>query len=109
MRELPIWILEHLHETLNIEMLAARVAMSPRHFSRIFAHEFGMTPAHFVERLRVDTAKRFLAESDKSLEEIAQRVGFGSMDTMDRSFRRQVGELLSRFRRSERTAQREDA
>lgn len=102
LRELPIWILEHLHANLNVETLAARVAMSPRHFSRVFANEFGITAAQFVERLRVDTAKRFLAESDKGLEEIAERVGFGSVDTMNRSFRRQSGELPSTFRERER-------
>ncbi len=101
MQELPIWILEHLHLNLNVETLAARVAMSPRHFSRIFANEFGTTAAQFVERLRVDTAKRLLAESDKSLDEIAERVGFGSVDTMNRSFRRQTGELPSQFRARE--------
>jgi transcriptional regulator GlxA family with amidase domain len=99
LRELPIWILEHLQLSLNVETLAARVAMSPRHFSRIFANEFGVTPAEFVERLRVDTARRFLAESHRSLDEIAERVGFGSIDTMNRSFRRRTGELPSQVRK----------
>jgi transcriptional regulator GlxA family with amidase domain len=98
LRELPIWILEHLQVNLNVETLAARVAMSPRHFSRTFVNEFGVTPAEFVEQLRVDTARRLLSESDRSLGEIAERVGFGSIDTMNRAFRRRTGQLPSQLR-----------
>jgi transcriptional regulator GlxA family with amidase domain len=98
LRELPIWILEHLQVDLNIETLATKVAMSPRNFSRIFTNEFGMTAVQFVERLRVDTARRLLVESDQSLEQVAERVGFGSVDTMNRAFRRQARELPSTLR-----------
>jgi len=99
LRELPIWILENLGSDLGVEALAARVAMSPRNFSRNFVNEFATTPAKFVERLRVDTAKRLLAESDKSLEEIAFECGFGSLDTMNRSFLRDTAKLPAKFRR----------
>ena len=102
LRELPIWILEHLHQPLNVDELAARVAMSPRHFARVFANEFGTTAAQFVERLRVDTARRWLTESDKGLKEIADCVGFGSVETMNRAFLRRAGELPSRLRTRER-------
>jgi transcriptional regulator GlxA family with amidase domain len=97
-RELPIWILEHLHLGLGVETLAARVAMSPRNFSRTFVKEFKVPPAQFIARLRVETALRLLEESDKSLQEIASSCGFGSVDTMDRAFRRETGQLPSRFR-----------
>ena len=85
-----------------LALLAARVAMSPRHFSRVFAHEFGTTAAQFVERLRIDTARRWLAQSDKGLKEIAECVGFGSVETMNRAFFRRAGELPSRLRTRER-------
>jgi transcriptional regulator GlxA family with amidase domain len=98
-RELPIWILEHLHLDLGVETLAAKVAMSPRNFSRTFVKEFRVPPAQFIRRLRVETALRLLEESDRSLQEIAWSCGFGSVDTMDRAFRRETGELASRFRR----------
>jgi transcriptional regulator GlxA family with amidase domain len=97
-RELPIWILEHLHRDLDVEALAARVAMSPRNFSRTFVKEFNVPPARFITRLRVETAVRLLEESDKSLEEIAGSCGFGSVDTMNRAFRRETGRLASGFR-----------
>lgn len=100
-RELPIWILEHLHLDLGVEILAAKVAMSPRNFSRTFVREFRVPPAQFITRLRVETALRLLEESDKSLQEIAVGCGFGSVDTMDRAFRRETGQLPSHFRKKQ--------
>jgi transcriptional regulator GlxA family with amidase domain len=99
LRELPIWILENLPSDLGVEALAARVAMSRRNFTRSFVNEFAVTPAKFVQRLRVDTAKRLLTESDKGLEEIAVECGFRSLDTMNRSFLRETDALPSKFRR----------
>ena len=100
-RELPIWILEHLHLDLGVETLAAKVAMSPRNFSRTFVREFRVPPAQFISRLRVETALRLLEESDKSLQEIALGCGFGSVDTMDRAFRRETRQLPSHFRKKQ--------
>ncbi len=98
LRELPLWLIENLHLRHSSDTLAARVAMSPRNFARLFAKEFGSSPARFVEQLRIDTARRLLTESDSSLEHIAQRVGFGSVDTMNRAFRRHTQTLPSQLR-----------
>lgn len=86
--ELPFWILENLRQRLSVEDLAARVAMSPRNFSRTFAAEFGVTPLRFVNQLRVEVATRLLAESDRGRPEIAAESGFGSVDAMERAIAR---------------------
>ena len=91
LREIPIYVLENLSRDLSVEKLAARISMSPRNFSRVFTQEFRKSPASFVEELRLDTAKRLLAESDKSLDEIASDCGFGSGDQLGRAFRRRFG------------------
>jgi transcriptional regulator GlxA family with amidase domain len=62
--------------------------MSPRHFARVFTAEKGITPARFVEQVRVEAAKLLLDSSDYGLKEAAERSGFGSADSMRRSFRR---------------------
>ena len=59
--------------------------MSLRNFSRAFAREFGSTPAKFVTKMRVETAKRLLIDSERSLEKIAAECGFGSVDSMQRA------------------------
>jgi transcriptional regulator GlxA family with amidase domain len=85
------WILEHLTDNLNVDTLAAAAGMSPRHFARVFHGDKGVTPARFVERLRVEAAGRMLAESEAGLKETAAACGFGSADSMARSFVRVKG------------------
>jgi transcriptional regulator GlxA family with amidase domain len=98
LREIPIFILENLGEELTVEILASRVAMSPRNFARIFRQEFGDTPAVFVERLRLETARRLVEESDRSIDEIASSCGLGSADTMRRAFQKQFRQTPSSMR-----------
>jgi transcriptional regulator GlxA family with amidase domain len=99
LRELPIWIVENLAKPLGVDQLAARLGMSVRNFSRTFAREFGSTPAKFVARLRVETAKRLLEDSEKSMEQVAVECGFGSVDSMQRNFREQTDRSPRAFRR----------
>lgn len=98
LRELPIWIIENLPESLGVAQLASRVALSVRNFSRTFAREFGSTPVKFVTKLRVQTAQRLLTDSTRSLEEIAAECGFGSLDSMERAFRREIGRVPGSYR-----------
>jgi transcriptional regulator GlxA family with amidase domain len=88
LRDLQAWIPDHLDEDLSVERLAAEVAMSPRNFSRAFGREVGRTPARFVEHARVDAARRLLEDSTASVTEIASRCGFGTAETMRRTFLR---------------------
>jgi transcriptional regulator GlxA family with amidase domain len=88
LRELEVWVLENLNKPLNVELLAEQVAMSPRNFARIFTKEMNITPAKFVERLRVEAARRRLEESQNSLEKIAEECGFGSVNSMRDVFQR---------------------
>jgi len=88
--ELPSWILEHLDEHLPVERLAERVAMSPRNFARVFTREIGVTPAKFVERARVERARRSLEDSRVPIESIAEQCGFGTAERMRRTFQRHL-------------------
>lgn len=103
-RELQHWIVDHVAADLSVEALAKRAAMSSRQFTRLFTDEVGMTPARYVERVRVDAARRTLERSAHGLEEIAGRCGFGSADVMRRAFTRLLqvtpAEYQRRVRRS---------
>ncbi len=81
----------HLHEDHRIEELAARACMSPRHFARCFRDETGTTPAHAIERLRVEAARAALESGLPSVQRIAQDCGFGNTERMRRSFQRLLG------------------
>jgi transcriptional regulator GlxA family with amidase domain len=84
--EIRSWALDHLDQDLTVEQLAARSGMSPRHFARVFVKQTGMTPARFVERVRVEAARRRLEESRDKLEKVAADCGFGSLSSLRRSF-----------------------
>lgn len=95
------WILDNLKGDLSVARLAAKAGMSERNFIRVFRVEAGITPAEYVETARVDAARRILEDSDIALQRVVTRCGFGSLDTMRRSFRRRIGvtphEYRSRF------------
>jgi transcriptional regulator GlxA family with amidase domain len=88
LRELQTWIVENVEADLSVVALARRAAMSPRHFARVFTNEIGMTPGQFVEKVRVEAARRQLEESLQGVKAIAADCGFGSADTMRRAFLR---------------------
>ncbi len=89
-RDVQAWIAEHPGAVVSVEALAERACMSPRNFARVFAREVGLTPARFVERTRVEAARRRLEETRASVEEVARDCGFGSAETMRRAFLRHV-------------------
>jgi transcriptional regulator GlxA family with amidase domain len=82
------WISAHLAGDLSLSVLAGQAHMSERSFSRHYAEATGQTPARAIERLRVEAAQRLLSESRTPVKRIAQRCGFGSEETMRRSFLR---------------------
>lgn len=98
LRDLQAWVVEHPEAPHGVESLAARVGMSPRHFSRVFARQVGRSPARFVEGVRVEAARRRLEETRDGVDGIAAAVGFGSAETMRRAFLRQVGVAPSAYR-----------
>jgi transcriptional regulator GlxA family with amidase domain len=104
LRELVHWIADHLSGDLSVPALAERVAMSPRHFARMFTAELNMTPARFVEVQRVEAARRRLEESSDGVERVAATCGFGAAEVMRRAFLRTVRvsptDYRNRFRSS---------
>jgi transcriptional regulator GlxA family with amidase domain len=104
LRELQSWIADNLDADLRVEALAGRAAMSPRNFARFFRRETGMTPAAYVEVLRVERARQLLEEAGDPVELVSARCGFGTPETMRRAFARRVGsppaEYRARFRRA---------
>ncbi len=88
--DLRRWILDHPGADLSVEALAARVGMSPRSFHRHFRAETGMTPGAFVERARVEAARRALEEGGEPLARLSHRLGFGHADSLRRIFHRHL-------------------
>ena len=104
LRDLQAWIADHLDGDLSVPVLAAEVAMSERNFARVFTRDVGVTPARFVERARVEGARRRLEESTDGVEMVAARCGFGSAEVMRRAFLRLLGVPPSAYRGRFRSA-----
>jgi transcriptional regulator GlxA family with amidase domain len=90
----------HLTQPLDVDSLAARMCLSPRHFSREFQRETGLTPAKAVERLRADAARAALESGMRSVQEVARLSGFEDPERMRRVFARLFGGSPSSLRRS---------
>jgi transcriptional regulator GlxA family with amidase domain len=97
-RELQIWIAEHLETRLSVEDLADRMAMGVRNFERVFTREVGTTPSQYVLQVRVEAARRLLERSDGGLKQVASAAGFSSVDVMRRAFVRLLGISPRRYR-----------
>jgi transcriptional regulator GlxA family with amidase domain len=102
LRVLLAYIDSHPAEDLSVPALAERASMSPRHFSRMFTRETGMSPGKYVERSRADAARRLLETTDDGQESIARASGLGSPETLYRVFHRNwrisPGDYRRRFR-----------
>ena len=97
-RELKIWIAEHLQADVSVEDLADRMSMSVRNFERVFTREVGTTPSQNVLQMRVEVARRQLERTERGLKQVASTAGFGSVDIMRRAFVRLLGITPRRYR-----------
>jgi transcriptional regulator GlxA family with amidase domain len=98
LRELQSWIADHLDDDLSVPALARRACMSDRNFARAFRREIGMTPAAYVESVRVESARIALEEGADPVEAVARRTGFGTVETMRRAFNRRLGVSPAEYR-----------
>ncbi len=89
----------HLQQRLSVTELADFSCMSPRHFSRMFHAEIGLSPAKAVERLRVDTARAALQSGAQSIQRVALACGFRDSERMRRSFVRVLGTVPAALKR----------
>ena len=97
-RELQIWIAEHLASRLSVDDLADRMSMSVRNFERVFTREVGTTPSQYVLQMRVEAARRQLERTNGGLKTVASAAGFRSVDVMRRAFVRLMGITPRQYR-----------
>ncbi|MER5406093.1 GlxA family transcriptional regulator [Streptomyces sp. NPDC002769] len=104
LREVQQWITEHPGEDLCVESLAARARLSPRHFARAFQSETGVTPGRYVDRVRLEHARRLLEDTADGVTEISRACGYGTPEAMRRAFVRALGAAPAEYRRRFRPA-----
>jgi len=96
------WVMQNLAADLSVEVLADRVAMSPRNFARRFMQAMNVTPGKYVEMMRIDAARRSLTDGNQSITRIATRCGFPSAEAMRLALKRHLdispNDFRARFR-----------
>jgi transcriptional regulator GlxA family with amidase domain len=97
--DLAQWMLRNLRKDLSVETLAARAGFGARHFARRFRSAFGTSPADYVERLRLDEARRRLPSPRQTVDSVAASVGYASADAFRRAFERRFGIAPSAYRK----------
>lgn len=88
----------HLEDKISLESVAKHVGVSPYYFCKIFKQSAGMTLTEFVNRRRIEWAKRRLLNPQERVTEVAFDVGFQSISQFNRSFLKYVGQSPTRFR-----------
>lgn len=99
LREVQRSVIEQVAADHSVEAMAARAQMSPRHFARAFRAETGLTPARYVERVRLEAARRRLEDSAEPIATVAAACGFGTAETMRRAFLRALDVGPAEYRR----------
>ena len=99
LREVQQWIAEHPAADLSVDVLADMASLSPRQFARAFAAEVGMPPGRYVDRARLEAARRRLEDTASGVEETARACGYGTSEAMRRAFVRALGVSPAEYRR----------
>jgi transcriptional regulator GlxA family with amidase domain len=96
------WIAQNIHTRPTVAALARRFAMSERNFSRRFSRETGISPARFIERARLESARRWLVSSPVALETVARKSGYSSASHLNQAFRKAMGITPLAYRKAAR-------
>ncbi|MFE3547252.1 GlxA family transcriptional regulator [Streptomyces kronopolitis] len=99
LRDLQQWITEHPAADLSVEALADRAGLSPRHFARAFRDEVGMPPGRYVDRVRLEAARRRLEDTADGVAQVSRHCGYGTPEAMRRAFLRALDTSPAEYRR----------
>jgi two-component system response regulator YesN len=82
------YILAHSHLQLSLEQMADLYGLTPHYLSKVFKEEFKLSYIDYLTKCRIEKAKRLMAESDKSLKEIAYEIGYNDPNYFSRVFKK---------------------
>jgi transcriptional regulator GlxA family with amidase domain len=93
------WLSDHFSVANPVEQMIRRSRLAERTFKRRFASATGLTPIAYVQRLRIEDAKRRLERTEASVDEISWRVGYEDAAFFRRLFRRTTGLAPGAYRK----------
>lgn len=96
------YIQENYNENIAINELAERYGMSPNYFSSVFKKELKQSTVNYITEFRIKKAREFLVETDKSVVEIAKKVGYEDSQYFFRVFKKSTGLTPLQYRQQNR-------
>lgn len=102
MKDILIYINEHMDEPLTLTILAQKALVSPAHFSRVFKETTGIGLVVYVNTKRIIKAKELLQETNHTIAHIAEMCGFESMPQFYRTFKKYNEKTPATFRKENR-------
>lgn len=94
----------HFKESLTLEQLAEEGHMNKYYLSHTFKREYGVSPINYMISRRIEESKYLLAETDLSMSQISQLLGFSSLSYFSQVFRRTQSVTPMEYRNSTKRA-----
>ena len=101
-RRAIIYIREHLSERITIDSLAEMVGISKFHFIREFKRITHYTPILYITIVRIETARRLIAETDINISEISDKCGFDNLSYFSKTFKKYTGISPTKLRQDKK-------
>ena len=92
------WLFKHFREPIDLDALASQAGMSPRNFARRFKVATGAAPLAYAHRLRIDAARHYLENAQRSIQDISAAVGYEDVAFFRALFRRHTGASPREYR-----------
>lgn len=102
MRLRPVveYIGAHYSEKLTIEKLSDMITVSPDYFTKIFKESMGKTPIDYINAIRINMAMRYLSDTEMSMLEIADEIGFCNPNYFHKIFKQYIGTSPLAYRKA---------
>lgn len=86
-----VYIEKHFREPIDREQIAEAISISPNYLSKLFAIKTGENMREFINKKRVEEAKRLLINTNESVSSIAYLVGYDTLAYFSSVFKKQTG------------------
>lgn len=100
--EVKKYIREHMMDNITVTSIADELHFNPQYLMRVFKSKTEMSIVEYITKVRIDSAKKILAETELPIKEVANMVGYGDYAYFTRVFRKETGEAPSRYRNDHR-------
>lgn len=104
------WLIRQMetnyYDPLDLTALAKQVHLNPSYLVRAFKNEAGVTPMHYLNKLRLSAAVSYLANTEMGIQQIAESTGFNSIHYFSRLFKQKFGSSPQQWRENEKNGRR---